>query len=150
MRRLTDDEITRALLAFSHGLGLSESDRSAGLALAGRLMQVASHVVAELVELNRLDDPIRVTKAALRVAMRGGMLTHPDPRDCGPPVSAFDRAHVQEILRDHAGQEFNNFNAWLLRLVAKADGHNREFLRERFPDAVEVYESFVNGGTRPG
>lgn len=58
-------------------------------------------------------------------------------------VSDFDRQHIQEIL-DNRDQYYTWFSAHLIRLIAKADGGNRERLRLAFPDAVEAFEDWYH------
>mgnify|MGYP001615090903 CR=1 FL=1 len=53
-------------------------------------------------------------------------------------ISQFDRENMESILHG----EGTWFNAHLLRLIDKADLHNRERLRMAFPDAVEAYEAW--------
>lgn len=55
--------------------------------------------------------------------------------------SAYDRAHVREILSG----EGDWFGAMLLRLIHKADDDNRAAIREAFPEHVEAYETWLNG-----
>lgn len=53
-------------------------------------------------------------------------------------LSAFDRAHVGEILAGHGSW----FSAQLLRLCAKADQSNLERIRLGFPEHVQAYEDW--------
>ena len=53
-------------------------------------------------------------------------------------ISEFDRHHVYEILTGHGDW----FGAQLLRLIEKADSHNRELLRKGFPDYVQAFEDW--------
>lgn len=57
-------------------------------------------------------------------------------------ISDYDKAHVQEIL--------NGLGDWyiadLLRLVARADGHNRELLRQVYPEVLEAFDDWYEGG----
>lgn len=57
-------------------------------------------------------------------------------------LSDFDRQHMLEILSGEVGSWFS---ADLMRLIAKADGDNKELLRQVFPDHVEAYEEWYNG-----
>ncbi len=52
----------------------------------------------------------------------------------------FDKKNLQLILEGHGDW----FTAMLLRLIAKADGINREKLRAGFPGEVKAYESWLN------
>jgi hypothetical protein len=53
-------------------------------------------------------------------------------------LSDHQRDHIGDIL---LGDE-SSFNAQLLRLIAKADAHNRERIRLAFPDIVRDYETW--------
>ena len=57
-------------------------------------------------------------------------------------ISPYDRAHIGEIL---AG-EGDWFTAKLLRLCSKADKDNLERIRLGFPEVVEAFENWHNGG----
>ncbi len=43
-------------------------------------------------------------------------------------------------------RDATNFSAQLLRLIGKADSHNRALLRQSFPNAVAVYEHYQKTG----
>ncbi len=51
---------------------------------------------------------------------------------------------MQRVIR--GDKEATNFSAQLLRLIAKADDHNRELLRQGFPNAVKVFEHYKKTG----
>ncbi len=51
-------------------------------------------------------------------------------------LSEFDRENIDHIL----GGKGDWFSAGLIRLIAKADGLNRERLRRGFPEAVAAFE----------
>lgn len=53
-------------------------------------------------------------------------------------ISDFDKSRIQEILLG----EGDSFSRQLLRLIAKADGPNRETLRSVYPSHVEAYENW--------
>lgn len=55
-------------------------------------------------------------------------------------ISDFDRAHVGDLLVDE--RRYTNYSAHLLRLIARADGFNREALRRVYPDHVEAFEAW--------
>ena len=55
-------------------------------------------------------------------------------------MSEFDKANVGRILAGHGDW----FTAKLLRLIAKADLHNRELLWKGFPEEVATYENWLN------
>ena len=54
-------------------------------------------------------------------------------------MSTYDLNNVGIIVNGHGDW----FTARLIRLIAKADLHNREKLRKGFPDVVEAYEKEV-------
>lgn len=56
-------------------------------------------------------------------------------------ISDYDRAHVHDILIGHGDW----FTADLLRLIAHADAHNRERLRQAFPEEVAAFEAWERG-----
>ena len=60
-------------------------------------------------------------------------------------ISDYDKAHIYEILRG----EGDWFTAQLLRLVAKADIHNRGRLHEAFPEVVDAYLEWYYGVPSP-
>ena len=43
-------------------------------------------------------------------------------------------------------KQATNFSAQLLRLIAKADLHNRALIRKGFPNAVKVFEHYQETG----
>lgn len=55
-------------------------------------------------------------------------------------LTTYDHEHMGDILAGHG----NWFSAYLLRLIAKADVHNRERLRLAFPDHVQAYEAWLS------
>jgi hypothetical protein len=55
-------------------------------------------------------------------------------------ISDYDKQHIVEIL----GGEGNWFGAHLIRLIAKADLHNRHLLGEVYPEHVEAYLKWYN------
>jgi len=56
-------------------------------------------------------------------------------------LSQFDRENIGAILGGHGDW----FTAQLLRLVLKADGHNKELLRLGFPEEVGLVETWQKG-----
>lgn len=63
--------------------------------------------------------------------------------DEGLELSDFDRDHVEEILNDD--RHYHSFSNALLRLVAKADGVQREVLRSVYPTHVGALEAWQLG-----
>lgn len=58
-------------------------------------------------------------------------------------VSDFDKAHMTDIISGSFGDWFS---ADLLRLIAKADSENKARLKIAFPDHVQAYLNWVDGG----
>lgn len=54
-------------------------------------------------------------------------------------VSDYDRTRMDQIMMG----EGDSFSRQLLRLIAKADGENRESIRKGFPDHVALYTDWV-------
>ena len=57
-------------------------------------------------------------------------------------MSQYDLENVEAVLND---PKADWFGAQLLKLIAKADIHNRSKLRLAFPEYVEAYERWYNG-----
>lgn len=53
-------------------------------------------------------------------------------------LSDYDRENIGAIIAGHGDW----FTAHLLRLIAKADMHNRERLRWGFPEVVDAFEEW--------
>ena len=62
------------------------------------------------------------------------------------PINDYDRAHIEDIVAGHGDW----FTAKLIRLIAKADPHNRNLLRMGFPEEVEAYEDWCLRGSPIG
>ena len=60
-------------------------------------------------------------------------------------LSEFDRLHIPAILKDRKGEKSDWFSAHLIRLIAKADQHNRERIRTAFPEHVAAFEDWQLG-----
>ena len=54
-------------------------------------------------------------------------------------ISPYDREHMADIVAGHGDW----FTAKLLRLIAKADSHNRSKLRLAYPEEVRAYEEWL-------
>jgi hypothetical protein len=63
-----------------------------------------------------------------------------EPADGSARLSAFDADHVGEILADRERGNYSNFSAHVIRLLKKADAHQRERLRMIYPDHVAAVE----------
>lgn len=61
-------------------------------------------------------------------------------------MSPFDKENIAKIMDGHGDW----FTAQLLRLIAKADVANRERLCAGFPDEVEAFHQWSEGGTEGG
>jgi len=62
-------------------------------------------------------------------------------------MSSFDRAHIDDIIADKDGRQYDWFNAYIIRFLdliwGKADSNNRAILRQAWPDTVEAYENWT-------
>jgi hypothetical protein len=56
-------------------------------------------------------------------------------------LSKYDREHVPAIMAGDGSW----FTAQLMRLIAKADSHQRALLRKGFPEEVELVERYLRG-----
>jgi len=54
------------------------------------------------------------------------------------------RSHMRWAFKNPAAS-VDHFTIRLFRVIAHADGGNRERLRLGFPDEVAVYEDYING-----
>lgn len=61
------------------------------------------------------------------------------------PMSEHDRKHIGDIIN---GKHGDWFTAELLRLIAKADFSNRARLRLGFPDEVQAFLDWKEGGAK--
>lgn len=61
----------------------------------------------------------------------------------GLEISDFDRDHIEDILIDT--KQHHSFSNALLRLIAKADGVQREVLRSVYPTHVSAFEAWQLG-----
>ena len=59
-------------------------------------------------------------------------------------ISDYDKAHIQDILNGYGDW----YTAELLRLVAHADQHNKELLRQVYPEVLEAFNDWYLGKQR--
>lgn len=64
-----------------------------------------------------------------------------NPFEDMPEPSDFDLDNLRDIL---AG-DYDWFDAYLFRLILKADGHNKERLRMVYPLHVKAFEDYRKG-----
>ena len=62
------------------------------------------------------------------------------------PISKVELEHMDEIMADTQGVEWNWFTCHLLRLISRADFENRQKLRLAFPEEVLAYEQWYIRG----
>ena len=62
-------------------------------------------------------------------------------------MHGIDAAHIEDVLINQ--REYTSYSNQLVRLIAKADGVQREVLRSVYPTHVEAFDKWQRGPTPP-